>query len=101
MKMFPLFTLSFCLTPPSWFLSHFGYFGDDLTFGYIYLFFFFSWGGGGSTEGRRPAAGHCGGGVMAEPPSSSLTEFCVLEQPRCNMDKWREKTGKGWRNTNV
>lgn len=65
-----------------------------LTFGYIYLFFFLvgrCGGGGGSTEGRRPAAGHCGGGVMAEPPSSSLTEFCVLEQPRCNMDKWREK----------
>lgn len=48
-------------------------------------------GGGGSTEGRRPGAGHCGGGVMVEPPSSSFTEFCVLERPRCNMDKNGEK----------
>ena len=60
--------------------------------------------GGGTPEGRGPGAGHCGGGVVVEPPSFSLTELCVLERPRCNMDKSGERkkyTKKGWRNTNV
>lgn len=67
MKMFPLFTLSFCLTPPSWFLSHFRYFGDDSFDIWVYIFFF-SWGGR-----------VCGVGVGVVQRAGGLEQATVVE----------------------
>lgn len=55
-----------------------------MTFGYLFLF-----------ELGREGVWGGGGGVTAAAPSS-LTQMCVFERPRCNMDKnGGEKDKKG------